>query len=342
MTTHDSGALSLHNPPWRLYLRRSIVLYFLLAAAYGILLAALPLYGFPDRGNYFRYADGSLPILLRYLDGGILTFLANEPIWLLLNIFLRLFVEPEMVMRTLIGVPAFVIAYKVLNSCKKEVVLALVILFLPPVLKNYTTQLRQGVAIAFFLCGYMSSSKTLRGVLIGLTPFIHASFFFVVFILGVTRLTERLRLTNNLIQGMDGALGAGLGLASLWIAGQLGARQAAASYAYGLTVGIIRGPGIGFLFWLIMALVLTLAGKSYRKQYSFELGFLIFYLFSYFVFLWAGRVFENALVLVLLSILGLPKSRRKVAKLLLSGFFFLTWAQVIFIGSPMFPALRLL
>src|SRR5690554_384590 len=133
-----------------------------------------------DRVNYLAYASDSGVIYLRYLSSGVLAFLSNEPVWLGVNVVLGQFLSPEQVVFYIVLFSAFWSSYLILKFDSRYFLLLLVVVFFPQVIGKYVVHLRQGLAVSIFLLGWFSVSKNFRYILFFLTPFIHASFFFVL------------------------------------------------------------------------------------------------------------------------------------------------------------------
>ena len=194
------------------------LLAFLLAIAYGATLSQIPTELYKDFGNYLVYAEHSWPRLQDMLNQGVLTTLANEPVWLLINSIMGSFLEPETVVRTIIFVSGSVVAWLVLRSRPKHFVWLVIFLLFPTVLKNHVIHLRQGAAIAVFVWAWFSPNRVVRAILMASTPFIHASFFFIVAILWSARLMISARLGPEIRIALFVALGVTLSFGLEWLA----------------------------------------------------------------------------------------------------------------------------
>lgn len=300
---------------------------FALSLTYGWVLAGLPLEVFKDRTNYLIYADQSSLILLRYWSQGILTGLTNEPIWLLLNAGLALVFEPETTLRIVIGVPASIVAYLVLRAEPKNFIWLLLLLFLPQVLKNHIVHLRQGVAVSFFLIGWFSNWRAMRWFFFLFTPFIHASFFFILTLLLLTAIFRELRLAAGLRNILFIFVGLTLSIFLAAVAKFLGARQAV---EYDFAVADISG--LGFIFWSIVLFVMILQGRTFMRQHAFAIGVLVFYLSTYFFIEVTARIFESALIILLLAGLQMTVWRRQVFVALIVGYGLLSY--VLSLNQP--------
>ena len=173
-------------------------------------------------------------------------------------------------------------------------------------IKNYLIHLRQGAAIAVFLWGWFAVNRTTRWLLLGLTPFIHAAFFFILALLALTWALRAIRFESDLktIIYIAAGVAAGLGLAAL--AELLGARQAA-------TLAFERTDvsGLGFLLWVMILGIMLSAGKTWLREHAFESGIVTFYLVTYWLIEVTARIFESGLVVVLLAGLTLRGWRRQ-------------------------------
>lgn len=301
--------------------RSAKVLVFLVAICYGLMLASLPINAFVDRDNYLTYASASLEIALYYLDQGIWSALFNEPVWLVVNALLGALYSPENVLRILIFFSSLMTAYMVLRHDVKYFVLLILILFLPQVLKNNIIHLRQGLAIAVFLCGWFSGIKNIRYGLFLLACLIHSSFFIVMFLMALNDLLVRLRLGAELRTVVIVMSGVFVGFLGLWIAGLLGARQANEYTSDGAAVS-----GLAFAFWASIAVLFFLQGRRFLYDNSLQYSIIIFYLSTYFLLPVTARVFESGILLVFLSLLGLTSYRKYLFILALLFYFILQWA----------------
>lgn len=288
---------------------------FLVALLYATLLASFPMEGVMDRANYLEMARVSPLILLRFLSQGIHSLFANEPLWLAINSVLGFVFDDTVVVRILVFFSAFVVSYLLLKRNPKNFLLLILILLFPQVMKNFVIHLRQGVAIAFFMLGWFSVNRKKRILLIGLTPFIHSSFFVIIAFLAGVWLLKKLRTAPDMRLLLFFLGSISLALFAVQLSGLIGARQAGTTLVS--TEGI---SGIGFLFWSIMLVVLILQGRRFIHRYSIAIGILIFYLVAYFFTPIAGRVFESGVLLVLLALLATTGWRRAIGLTALIAF----------------------
>src|SRR5690606_17982655 len=99
-------------------------------------------------------------------------------------------------------------------------------LLIPQVVKNHIIHLRQGVAIAVFMLGVSAKPNWLRLGLMSASAFVHSSFFFVLAILAVVRITHEIVSSKELrtLGFLAGAATASMAMGL--VASISGARQA--------------------------------------------------------------------------------------------------------------------
>lgn len=276
--------------------------------------------GIKDRVNYLVYADTSDIIILGYISGGILSFLFNEPIWLGINILLSFFLTPEQVVLLVIFFSASVTSFLILKVNPKYILFLLFILIFPQVIVKYVVHLRQGLAISFFLLGWFCLSTKWRWFFFISASLIHSSFLFVIalYFLSVTML--RLNFSNDLRSFIILAFGLIVSFGLGFIASSLGTRQ---SNEYNFNAADISG--LGFIFWLGILILYWLQGREFTKNNAFSMAILVFYLTTYFFIEVTGRIFESALIIVLLSSLELTSWRKSLFFLACACFVCLSW-----------------
>lgn len=295
---------------------------FLLAFLLSLLLASFPVDAFYDRVNYLAYADRAIVILVRYLNISLLSVLANEPVWLALNVLLSVFNDAETTVRIFIFFSTFFLSVHVLLYRPRYFFLLLMFILLPQVLKNNIVHLRQGVAISFFLIGYFSKNKFVKASFLLLSPLVHASFFFILFFYFVDKTFHRLRLAADVRALVIVFFGVFVSFFGIYVAGVLGARQGGSESYIGADM---HGIGLGFIFWVGMLCIYLSAGRAFLREQSLAMAILLFYLSTYLFFPVSARVFESGLILVLLSGLALKGSRFMLFILLFSAYFIIQW-----------------
>lgn len=287
------------------------ILILVIAAVYAVYLANLPIYAFKDRINYINYTFNSEYIFYDRLSNNWISLLSNEPLFLLINIFLSKYFSSENTLRILIGIPAFITAYSILRVNPRYFILLLFILLVPQIVKNHIIHLRQGIAISFFLIGWFSNKKYIKYLFLLLTPFIHSSFFMILSIVFVNdffknyQFFKKSRTLFYLFFAMLISLSMG------FISSILDARQ----QGYEFEAGDISG--LGFLFWFLILILFLFENREFKRKAAVPLGFLILYLVCYFTVEVAARVFESGIILVVLSGLYLSKKRKLMFFLIL-------------------------
>lgn len=303
------------------------ILFLCVSLTYGLILSQLPDAHFKDFANYLVYAENSSLIALRYADAGLLRVFSNEPVWLLMNAGLGQFFDPETVVRVIIFFGASSVAWLIFRHYPQHFIWLILILFFPQVIKNYLIHLRQGVAIAVFLWGWFAATRATRWLLLGLTPFIHASFFFILVLLGLTWLLRSVRFAPDLrtatYVGAGIAFGLGLGV----LAELLGARQGG-----GYSFERADVTGLGFVLWTMTLAIMLSAGRAWLREHAFEGGIVTFYLTTYWLIEVTARIFESGLIVVLLAGLTLRGGRRRAFLGVVLGGGALAW--MLRIGQP--------
>jgi hypothetical protein len=286
---------------------------FILAFLYASFLANYPFDSHisQDIDAYVKYVLNSKNLYFSYYyEGGLLKLLSNEILFLALNIFLNNFYEPEKVIKTIIFLSSFVTSLLILKYNSKYFILSLLFLIFPAVLFKFIVHLRQGFAISIFLLGWFSSSKSWRWFFFILTPFIHSSFFFVLIVYIVNQFLKKLNFGIGLKTISIIILGIIISLSLEYIIYLTEARQT----RYGFQM--INVSGLGFLAWLSFFALYLLEGKYFIKKYSFELLIIVFYLTTYFLIGISARVFESAILVVLMAGLSLTVWRKQIFTIL--------------------------
>lgn len=294
-----------------------------------ILITLIPIDVIIDRDNYLDYADNSGLILLSYFDSGLHVILFNEPIFLFINLFLSFLFTSENVVRSIIFFSAFTTSFLVLRYNFRYFFILFLFLLIPQVLKNYVIHLRQGLAVSFFLIGYLSTNKkTFKSIFfIFISPFVHSSFFvLIIFIYGIKFLTQ-LKFDYNLKVAIISLFGLLSSMIMETVGKLVGARQVV---EYQFTIENISG--IGFLFWLFILFIFSIQGKEFLKSNLFSIAILIFYLTTYFFIPVTARIFESGIILVLLSGLNLTYWRKYTFIGLI--IFFAAFTYILNLGSP--------
>lgn len=300
---------------------------FLVALGYGGFLASLPLLRLPDRMNYLAYPTDSFLLLGKYFAAGPLHVLSNAPLWLLLNGSLGLLLSPEHVLRLIIFVQAFVVAYVLLRAERKSWLLIILLFFLPRFMENFSVHLRQGMGITVFLLGWFSSGRVRRWLLMGAAPFIHESFAFVMVLYVMTEIMKKLRLADDVKTTVIVIFSVAISLGLAVVAKFVGARQAG---EYNLTSTDVSGAA--FIVWSAILCLMFIERDSLGRNYDISLAAITFYLGSYFLSKMSGRIFESMIPLVFLCGLQLTNWRRVMFLWITLSFAILGW--VVALADP--------
>ena len=144
--------------------------------------------------------------------------------------------------------------------------------------------------------------------------------FAILLLLVLTFLARKMRLAADLrsltyvFVGLAAAVSLGI------VAQFYGARQ---SDEYEFSAGEISG--LGFVFWLAVAGIFAIGGREFQRRQAFAMGSIIFYLCAYFFVEISARVFESAMVVVLLAGLQLPGWKRQLYCTAIFMFAALSW-----------------
>lgn len=296
--------------------KTSLLILNLSALIYAVFCSSLLGEDTIDYLNYIDYARHSSITIALYYEKSILHLVANEPIWLLINILLSLLLSPENVVFVVSFFSAYIVAVNIFRviSCNKytdlNIVLffaAFIILMHPQIIKNFVIHLRQGLAIAFFVLGYFGNNKKYK-IAILVTPFIHSSFFYVLFFYIVANLLASVRYDFTISFILLFITSIVIVALSSVVVPMLGARQAEQYFS---GVALEYRSGIAFIVWL--ALLGLFISKNKKFELLFSVAGIVFYLISYYFLDYSARVFESFLPIILST-----------------GFLYLSWKRIIF------------
>lgn len=308
-----------NNPYENKFLYSMFCLTFALLFAF--FLASLPVEQFVDRNNYLNYATHSVEIFSTRIDSGTISFLFNEPIWVLINLVISFFLTPENCIRTIVMFSTFITFYLILkNTPPKYIVFVVIFLFSPQILKNNIIHLRQGLAIAFFLLGWFSYSKNTRILFFIIAALVHSSFFIVIFGLALVFFLTNLKISNGIRTGLYLCVGIGVALFGLMIASYFGARQAERYIETSASTS-----GLGFLFWAGILSIYLMQGKDFIQKNSSAIFFIFLYLATYFSLPVTGRVLESVSLIILLASFELTGWRKVFFNYIYLIYFSLLW-----------------
>jgi hypothetical protein len=268
-----------------------------------------------NRNNYINYTLNSINIfddIKNYLQ-----FFSNEPLFLIINIFLIKFFESKTVVSSIIFFSSFITSFLVLKYNQRHFLILLVILFFPPVFIKFTAHLRQGLAISFFLLGWFSKSKYWQWFFFIVAPLVHSSFFFVLTIYILAQFLYKLKFSISIKIIFTVIIALAIIKSLPFIVEYSYARQI--FYQFKATTV----SGIGFLIWLFFLLLYIVEGRHFVRKHSFEIMTIVFYLTTYFFIEVSARIFESTILIVLLAGLNLTSWRRYIFYFSFINFFLL-------------------
>lgn len=306
------------------------VIDFLIALAFAIFIQTLPLeYSEDYEGyiDYVMYADEKL----EYFSDSPSELVANEPIWLVGNSLLYAVVDdPDVAVRAVIFLVSLGLGFAVVSIDRRNVLLLVIFLFLPQMFHNFTTHVRQGMAMAVLYLAYFMLGRRIGAPFILATPLIHSSMFFIAPLVYVIDAVRALRL--NTIQSVFFLFGLFLVLAMATglIAGYLGARQAN-TYEF----GSVAGSGLGLLFWLGVGYLVFREGKRFYWKHIVGVSVLFMYYATYLFVEASGRILEAGLPFVFALIIDFTGWRRLVFWGVFAVYFVLSWYMKV-IGDEFF------
>jgi hypothetical protein len=271
-----------------------------------LLLWIIPIDAVLDRDNYLNMAsDGwSEVILLTHFLNGYFALFFNEPLWLLLNMVLSKFLEPELIISIIIFLSSFFTFRFLLKKNTNEFHFILLFFLFPQIMKNYVIHLRQGFGLLFYITAYYSISSYYKRLGRALAMFIHSSFIILILIELLNRIIERFTINTSIRIIIYFFIGLISGLSILFFAQLSGARQGEQ-----YTEFQNNSSGLAFIFWFIILLIIVLQGKKYIEENGIVVFFIIFYLMTYFTTPLSGRIFESAMLIVLIACLRLTNWR---------------------------------
>ncbi|NNG45155.1 hypothetical protein HJP15_19910 [Pseudoalteromonas sp. NEC-BIFX-2020_002] len=285
-----------------------IYLCVFFASIYALMLSSLPVNEtIVDRINYIYYAEKSHVIFARYQSKGLFSVLFNEPLWLIVNIVLSSIGDPTFIIKVIVFSSSFTVAYFVLTTNPKGFLFLLLLLLFPQVIGKFIVHIRQGFAISIFILGIMSGNERVRFFLIICTPFIHSSFFFIVFFAALCSQLQTSKLGEDVSSVVAVFISLLLGSSILVVGTFLGARQVSEDSV------TTSASGFGFVFWSAILVLYYLAGKDFIRRYIFSISCIVLYLATYFFTVYTARIFESGLIFAVLAALNLSPMRRLMA-----------------------------
>jgi len=276
---------------------------------YASVLTALPVDVFYDRQSYFNYVTDSWFLLVANWQQGILPLVANEPVWLLLNALLGLFLSPENAVRLIVFIAAFIVSRYILLHSAYPLAIGVLVLLFPVLLRNQLCTLRNALATALFLVGWFSAVGGGRWILIALAALVHVSFFIIAALAIVCQILVRLRLGADIRQLVYVGMGILYTFAAVEVAQLIGARH---GYDYAGLGRVSEASGIGFLYWSFALGLAFWEGRQFLRHHALPIAVITLHLTSYPFVDFGARAFESIIALILIDYSKLSSLRRQL------------------------------
>jgi len=277
-----------------------------------------------DRLNYINLAENTNYFLLSYYNAGIIEILFNEPIWLLINLGLAMLFTSEGVVQIIIFSSSFILSYMLLKDNPRNLLWLILFLLSPVIVTRFTSHIRQGLAMSIFFSGYFIKSKKKGAMLMAISPFIHSSYFIILPIIALPNLLHRLRLSLGIKIQVFFIYAIIISIFIGVIAQILGARQ---GFYDELMLFNTLGSGIGFVYWFLILGLFLFQGKSFIVKHQVAIGILILFLTAYFINVMTIRIFEGAILIVLIAGLDLSAWRKYAYYFAIQSYLVFAWVS---------------
>lgn len=282
----------------------------LIYASVTYILAEISKSGIPDRDAYLNFYARAYDYLSIRWDEGYLVFFSNEPLWTLLNYYLKNTFSnysDTVVLSVLIFISSYIFCNSILRlvSDKKTIAYVLFIfLFSDPIIKNFIAHIRQGFAMSIFFYALNFRSFFPRISLIVSTTMIHSTFMLIIINYIYNFFSKK---TVPGLRVFIYAIMANILVLSFYILLEfLKARQLSAlSVPQDLSMN-------GFIFWFFILLLFMLQNRQFYRENIQSYYILVFYLNSYFLINYSARFLESLLPLILISGLNLSGNYRNI------------------------------
>ncbi|WIY52439.1 hypothetical protein O9Z70_13370 [Devosia sp. YIM 151766] len=300
----------------------TIFVCLLAALLYALPISSIPYYSMKDHANYVGHVLNGMQILGAYSGLNILLLPFQEPLWFAAVSLLGRILSPEATIQAMSIVPAFITAALVAKAQPRNYIAILLILTFPLVLKNNTAQIRQGVAIMFFLAGLLSERRQIKIVLMGLAPLIHVGFYIIGAVWIVTWAISRMRLSSELKVASIATICCLITITIPLMAVLTEARQGNEYQAIDP-----QGSGLAAIFWAGILAIFISGGREYINNNLFSIALLVSYLALYIFSPLAGRIWEAGVLFVLLSGFRLPGWQKGTFVLAIAAYSLLLYAR---------------
>lgn len=267
----------------------------------------IPVFILRDRKNYYNYALDTDIIFNRNLSGGIVTMLANEPLFLLLNFLFKDIVEPIYVPQIFSFFISLVLIYfflKEIDGFIQKLLILLYSFFVPFLFHFQLVTIRQGLATAILIIVTMCTSNFKRWILVAfILGFIHSSFFLVFIFFVIMYLVRNKEYTSQILVYVISSLV--FSMLILFVGNLLGARQVE---EYGNESS--SSSGLSFLLYACMLFIILSRGESFLKNYKYSglaiMGLTV-YLSLYFISPFSGRLIISFLPFIFCTLFKTSK-----------------------------------
>lgn len=298
----------------------------IIGTLYIIFLSNMPNEWFRDRDNYLIFANYSESIIDLY--GSKFILIANEPLFLYLNIWLTKVFEsdfiPNLFVYFITSVFVFFIGYNAKNAIGFIFGLTLCIV-IPYVLQAELVALRQGLATALFIPFFflVKDDKKILVVLL-LCAFFH-SIFFLFFLFYFLNFFTLRRFSINKKLFITFVFMIILSFIGIVAAKFLGLRQGSEYMEVELKVG----GGAFILFTFVWMYVYVYGNKENKRLYEFVMIGLTIFLTSYFLSPISGRLFNTVAPFVIFLLV----SRSRAIDYMFISFLTVVFLAVFLNGS---------
>ena len=276
-----------------------------------------------DREAYFIYATSSYSILERNISKGIFSLLINEPLFLIINIFLSWILSPENIIRFIIFFSVFLSLLSLGKLTNYNYWIIILFIIMPNILKNYVIHLRQGLALSFYLIGFSNTNNKLI-IFKYLSIFIHTSFLFLFMIELINRISKKFKINNDVRILFICVV---LFIVPFFvedIAYLLGDRRVL-EYSF---LGE-KNIGFGFIAWSLF-LLFFITIKNRKNDVNLIIIYnLVLYISSYFTLDFSARIFESIVPIIVVSCIN---DNRKDIRFIFISFFILYGLTLYYSG----------
>ncbi|WP_168390257.1 EpsG family protein [Acinetobacter indicus] len=302
-----------------------ILVSFFMSAIYIGTYLSIPNEILRDRPNYIFYAANYESILKNRL---MEAFFFNEPLFIYINKFLNIFLNPEEIPLFFVFFNASILMFFLIRKSQSLLFFLLgltLIVFVPYVFQAQMVALRQSLATSFFMLAYFYFKDDWKILLISfLCSFIHSVFFIITvfyffnFIVLKNKSFETKMLINSLIMLF-------LSLFFYIVTSYFGMRQSEVYQDMELNVG-----GGAFLLYLgIFLLLYTQRRKYNNNQFVLIMGGVLLFLAGYFFGPLSARLFNTFFPFLILFLV----SRQTYLNLFIMCLLSIVYAYLYFDGG---------